>query len=114
MIHTTTLQKLARRRGTPLFVVDHGVLRRNYAEFKRHLPRVQAYYAVKANADPAIVRTFYRIGASFDVASMSRRSGRFAGTPRTRGWPCGSGSRTSARWSSCRASSARRRGRRWT
>ena len=31
---------------------------------------MQAYYAVKANPDPAIVRTLYREGASFDVASM--------------------------------------------
>ncbi|NLX03771.1 MAG: type III PLP-dependent enzyme [Phycisphaerae bacterium] len=65
------LEKLARRHGTPLFVVDHDVLRANYAQFRRHLPRVQAYYAVKANPDPAIVRTFYEIGASFDVASIA-------------------------------------------
>jgi ornithine decarboxylase len=60
---------LARKHGTPLVVVDHDVLRANYAAFKRHLPRVQAYYAVKANADPAIVRTLFEAGASFDVAS---------------------------------------------
>ena len=64
------LVQLARQHGTPLFVVDHDVLRRNYAEFRRRLPRVQCYYAVKANPDPAIVETFYRAGASFDVASM--------------------------------------------
>lgn len=54
----------------PLFVVDHRELRRNYAEFKKHLPRVQAYYAVKANSDPMIVKTLFKAGASFDVASM--------------------------------------------
>ncbi len=70
MITLKTLQQLARRHGTPLFIVDHDALRRNYATFKKHLPRVQAYYAVKANPDPAIVRTLYRAGASFDVASM--------------------------------------------
>jgi ornithine decarboxylase len=64
------LQKLARKHGTPLFVVDHAQLRKNYALFKKHLPRVQAYYAVKANPDPAIVNTLYGAGASFDVASM--------------------------------------------
>jgi ornithine decarboxylase len=64
------LKRLAREHGTPLFVVDHNVLRANYRQFKKHLPRVQAYYAVKANPDPAIVRTFYEMGASFDVASM--------------------------------------------
>jgi len=65
-----TLLDLAARHGTPLFVVDHAELRRNYAAFKRHFPRVQAYYAVKVNSDPAIVETFYKLGGSFDVASM--------------------------------------------
>jgi ornithine decarboxylase len=31
---------------------------------------VQPYFAVKAGADPAIVRTLYEAGSSFDVASM--------------------------------------------
>src|SRR5438128_1978142 len=66
----STLKKLAKEHGTPLFVVDHDALRSNYAEFKKYLPRVQAYYAVKANPDPAIVRTLYKAGASFDVASL--------------------------------------------
>jgi ornithine decarboxylase len=64
------LQALAREHGTPLVVIDHETLRQNYASFKRHLPKVQAYFAVKANAEPAIIRTFYRAGASFDVASL--------------------------------------------
>jgi len=64
------LQSLARRHGTPLVVIDHDLIRANYAAFKKHLPSVQAYYAVKANAEPAIVRTLYRAGASFDVASL--------------------------------------------
>jgi len=70
MVAHSTLRKLAQEHGTPLFVVDHKVLRQNYKEFKKHLPRVQAYYAVKANPDPAIVKTFYEEGASFDVASF--------------------------------------------
>lgn len=70
MVPLKTLQQLAREYGTPLFVVDHDELRRNYLTFKKYLPRVQAYYAVKANPDPAIVRTLYQAGASFDVASM--------------------------------------------
>ncbi|MBI5382274.1 MAG: type III PLP-dependent enzyme [Opitutae bacterium] len=70
MISQAQLQKLAKEHGTPLFVVDHDALRKNYREFKKYLPRVQAYYAVKANPDPAIVRTLFLEGASFDVASM--------------------------------------------
>ena len=65
-----TLRQLGEKHGTPLFVVDHNVIRRNYAAFKKYLPRVQAYYAVKANPDPAIVKTLFDAGASFDVASM--------------------------------------------
>ncbi|HWW00241.1 MAG TPA: type III PLP-dependent enzyme [Candidatus Acidoferrum sp.] len=64
------LQGLARKHGTPLVVIDHDVIRGNYAAFKKHLPKVQAYFAVKANAEPAIVRTLYGAGASFDVASL--------------------------------------------
>jgi ornithine decarboxylase len=51
-------------------IIDHDVIRKNYAEFKKHLPKVQAYYAVKANPAPEIVRTLYKAGASFDVASL--------------------------------------------
>jgi len=70
MISPARLKQLARQHGTPLFVVDHDALRKNYATFKRYLPRVQAYYAVKANADKEIVKTLFQAGASFDVASM--------------------------------------------
>lgn len=64
------LRTIARRHGTPVVVIDHDLIRRNYAVFKKHLPKVQAYYAVKANPAPEIVRTLYRAGASFDVASL--------------------------------------------
>jgi len=64
------LQSLAKKHGTPLVIIDHDVIRKNYAKFRGHLPKVQCYYAVKANAEPAIVRTLYQAGASFDVASM--------------------------------------------
>ena len=65
------LLELARKHGTPLVVVDHLLLRRSYASFRRHLPKVQAYYAVKANPAPEILRTLYQAGASFDVASLA-------------------------------------------
>jgi ornithine decarboxylase len=70
MVTKARLQQLARENGTPLFVIDHEAIRRNYRQFRRYLPRVQVYYAVKANPDPAIVRTLYKEGSSFDVASM--------------------------------------------
>ena len=64
------IQTAARRHGTPVVIIDHEVIRRNYATFRRHMPKVQAYFAVKANPEPAIVRTLYQAGASFDVASL--------------------------------------------
>src|SRR5205085_11856341 len=64
------LERVARENGTPVVVIDHDLIRENYASFKRHLPKVQGYYAVKANAEPEIVRTLYAAGASFDVASL--------------------------------------------
>ena len=64
------IQTLARKHGTPLVIVDHNEIRRNYAMFRKYLPRVQCYFAVKANAEPAIVKTLYQAGASFDVASL--------------------------------------------
>ncbi len=61
---------IAEKNGTPVFVLDHAKIRENYKEFREALPRVQAYYAVKANSDPEIVKTLYKLGASFDVASF--------------------------------------------
>src|ERR1035437_2069689 len=70
MVTPARLKKLAAEHGTPLFVVDHSELRKNFKQFKKYLPRVQPYYAVKANPAPEIVRTLYKAGSSFDVASL--------------------------------------------
>jgi len=64
------LESLAREHGTPVVLIDHDQIRKNFADFKKHLPKVQPYYAVKANPEPAIVQTLYDVGASFDVASL--------------------------------------------
>jgi ornithine decarboxylase len=70
MISKARLKQLAEKHGTPLLVIDHDELRKNFRMFRRHLPRVQPYFAVKAGADPAVVRTLFEAGSSFDVASM--------------------------------------------
>ena len=46
MISQARLQQLARKHGTPLFVIDQDALRSAYREFRTHLPRIQAYYGV--------------------------------------------------------------------
>ena len=64
------LQRIAREKGTPVFVVDLERVRANYRRFREHLPGVQVYYAVKANCDKQLVKALYDLGASFDVASL--------------------------------------------
>src|SRR5660398_20214 len=64
------LEKIAREHGTPVFIIDHKIIRENYREFREKLPDVQAYFAVKANSNPEIIKTMYDMGASFDVASL--------------------------------------------
>jgi ornithine decarboxylase len=65
------LLKLVEQHGTPLFILDHNKIRENYLTFKKHLPRVQCYYAVKANSTQQIIETLFREGSSFDVASYN-------------------------------------------
>ncbi len=64
------LQELAAEHGTPIFIIDHEMIRQNYREFREQLPDVQVYFAAKANTNPEIIRTLFDLGSSFDVASM--------------------------------------------
>ena len=61
---------LVQEYGSPLLVMDHQKIKENYFEFKKRLPRVQIYYAVKANSEPEIIKTLFKLGSSFDVASI--------------------------------------------
>lgn len=55
----------------PLFIIDHEKIRNNYKRFTTNLPKVQTYYAIKANSEQPIIETLFKLGASFDTASMS-------------------------------------------
>ena len=70
-MNKTILKKLAQKNGTPLLIIDHKRIRKNYREFKKRLPKVQVYYAIKANSEPEIIKTLYNEGSSFDVASIA-------------------------------------------
>jgi ornithine decarboxylase len=65
------LLKIIEENGTPLFILDHNKIKKNYRIFKKNLPRVQCYYAVKANSNPEIIKTLFNEGSSFDVASYN-------------------------------------------
>ncbi len=65
------LLKFIEENGTPLFILDHDRIRESYRIFKKYLPRVQCYYAIKANSNPEIIKTLFQEGSSFDVASYN-------------------------------------------
>jgi len=64
------IEQLVGEFGTPLLVMDHAQITKNYKEFKRKLPRVKPYFAVKSNPEPEIIQTIYDLGGGFDVASL--------------------------------------------
>lgn len=61
---------LARKHGTPLFVISRALLLEQVARFRRLLPRVEPFYAVKANPNPEVLKLLARAGVGFDVASV--------------------------------------------
>ena len=65
------LKSLARRHGTPLFAISRSALRSQLERFRKALPRVEPFYAIKANPDPGILKTLAARGSSFDTASLT-------------------------------------------
>lgn len=63
------VQMLSGKYPTPFVVISLAQVERNYDFLKRHMPRVNVYYAMKANPAPRIIETLARRGASFDTAS---------------------------------------------
>ena len=52
-------------------VVDVGALSRLHTAWRRALPRVTPFYAVKCNPDPGLLRVLAALGAGFDCASAA-------------------------------------------
>ncbi|RAL66961.1 hypothetical protein DID88_007743 [Monilinia fructigena] len=51
------------------FVADLGEVYRQHMRWKKNLPRVKPFYAVKCNPDPQVIRLLAELGAGFDCAS---------------------------------------------
>jgi len=68
------LRELARKHGTPLMLVSRAALRGQLDRFRCGLPRVEPFFAIKANAHPEILRTMVAGRAGFDVASAAEMS----------------------------------------
>ena len=62
-------ETLAALHQTPFLVISLAQVERNYRFFRRHLPRVNAYYAMKANPAPRVLSLLAELGAGFDTAS---------------------------------------------
>ena len=69
--HERRLRDLARKHGTPLMLISRSVLRDQLDRFRRALPRVEPFFAIKANSHPEIIKTMVAGRASFDVASVA-------------------------------------------
>ena len=65
------MRELAKKHGTPLLAVSQSGLLSQLARFRKVLPRVEPFFAIKANAHPEILKTMVTAGSSFDVASIA-------------------------------------------
>jgi diaminopimelate decarboxylase len=64
------VSRLAEQFETPLFVYDAAVLRDRLEALRAALPaRVEVYFSVKANPNPAVVGVFVAAGTGLEVAS---------------------------------------------
>lgn len=53
------------------FVADLGEVYRQHLRWKKNLPRVKPFYAVKCNPDPQLLRLLACLGTGFDCASKT-------------------------------------------
>lgn len=53
------------------FVADVGHVYRQYVRWTERLPRIEPFYAMKCNNDPAVVRLLAELGLGFDCASKN-------------------------------------------
>ncbi|MFC1620696.1 type III PLP-dependent enzyme [Candidatus Omnitrophota bacterium] len=65
------IKAMLKKHGSPLMLIRRSALQKQYARFRKCLPDITPYYAIKANPNPAIIKTFVKLGASFDVASAA-------------------------------------------
>jgi diaminopimelate decarboxylase len=71
-VEDVALARIAEAAGTPTYVYSRAALIRNYRLFQRALDGMRASicYAIKANGNLAVVRTFAELGAGADVVSL--------------------------------------------
>ncbi len=65
------IRKMLKKHSSPLMLIQKDILEKQYKTFKKALPEVMPYYAIKANPYPEIIKKFVELGAGFDVASAN-------------------------------------------
>lgn len=65
------IREIIKTDKTPIMLIRTDILKRQFDAFRRYLPNVLPYYAIKANPHPEIIRKFIGFGAGFDVASAA-------------------------------------------
>lgn len=65
------IRAMLKKHRSPIMLIRRSVLEKQYRRFRKYLPEVTPYYAIKANPHPGIIKSFIKLGASFDVASAN-------------------------------------------
>lgn len=65
------IRQMLKKHKTPFLIIRKSALEKQYTRFRKALPSVTPYYAIKANPHPRIVKFFAESGAYFDVASAA-------------------------------------------
>lgn len=69
ILEKSKILNLATKYGTPLIIIDHSIIKESYKTFCKNLPLIKPYYALKANPEPNIANTLYKLASGFDIAS---------------------------------------------
>jgi ornithine decarboxylase len=68
------LKNKHRESDMPFYVINLTKVVQQYRHWKKHLPRITPYYAIKCNPDPLILETLLNLGCCFDCASKNEIS----------------------------------------
>jgi ornithine decarboxylase len=65
------IRRMIKKHSSPLMLIQEDALEKQFKTFRKALPEVTPYYAIKANPYPGIIKKFIELGAGFDVASAN-------------------------------------------
>src|SRR3989338_10922967 len=65
------IRRMIKKHSSPLMLIQEDMLEKQFRIFRKALPEVLPYYAIKANPYQGIIKKFIEIGSGFDVASAN-------------------------------------------